>query len=118
MLGKASEPKTCKILIFSPRTSTCSYGGKQRSSRVSIHVADCTKLLAIRVPVKVTKHSQLFDLYSGSQTSTAISPWLATAAGILLNRRMQHISGDIGWLGAWAMACYTRLFKATEHRIA
>lgn len=57
--------------------------------------------------------SPLFDLYPGSQMTPTVSSSLATAAGILLDHRMQHGSGSTGWSRAWVIACYARLFNGS-----
>lgn len=58
--------------------------------------------------------SPLFGLYPGSQMTPMFSLSLATAAGILLNHRMEHGSGDTGWSRAWVIACYARLFNGSS----
>lgn len=55
--------------------------------------------------------SPLFGLFPGSQMTPSVSKSLSKAAGVLLDHRMQHGSGDTGWSRAWVIACYARLFN-------
>ncbi|KAA8783610.1 glycoside hydrolase family 95 protein [Paenibacillus amylolyticus] len=58
--------------------------------------------------------SHLFALHPGSQINPKMTPELAKAARITLDRRLQHGGGHTGWSRAWILNMWARLEQA-EH---
>ena len=53
--------------------------------------------------------SNLFPVYPGQQITPQESPALARAAGVSLDRRIQHGAGDAAWPCAWYVCLWARL---------
>ena len=53
--------------------------------------------------------SHLFPVYPGQQITPQESPALARAAGVSLDRRIQHGAGDAAWPCAWYVCLWARL---------
>lgn len=58
--------------------------------------------------------SHLFALHPGNQITPHLTPELATAAEITLERRLAHGGGHTGWSRAWIINFWARLGKAEE----
>lgn len=58
--------------------------------------------------------SHLFALHPGSQITPKMTPELAKAARITLDRRLQHGGGHTGWSRAWILNMWARLEQAEQ----